>query len=75
MRGLPMEVGTSGRVCSPYPRQVTDVIYDQIRITATDAGDFVQQIEIRNGQALPDGWTKWTVFYLPGPPGCFPQKP
>jgi hypothetical protein len=55
--------------------QATDVIYDQVRIVATDTGDFVQRIEVGAGQPLDHGWTKWIAFYLPGPPGLFPQKP
>jgi hypothetical protein len=56
-------------------RQVTGLIYDQIRLTATDAGDFVQQIEVGGGRPCGYDSTKWTAFYLPGPPGRFPQQP
>jgi len=54
------------------PRQVQDQIHAQIRINATESGDFVHQIQVGVGQAHSDGWTRWTASYLTGPPAPFP---
>lgn len=54
------------------PKEVSDYIHAQIRINATEAGEFVQQIRLGVGQAESNGWRKWTASYLPGPPGPFP---
>jgi hypothetical protein len=43
-----------------------------IRITATEAGEFVQEIRVGVGVPHHDGWRKWTASYLTGPPGAFP---
>lgn len=47
-------------------------IREQIRINATEAGEFVQSIYIADRQRQSDGFTAWTAFYLPGPPGPLP---
>jgi hypothetical protein len=53
-------------------REVLDYIYTLIRINATAAGDFVQQIRVGGRQPHSDGWCKWSVLYLPGPAAPFP---
>jgi len=45
---------------------------DQIRIVASEAGEFVQQIRVGVGVDQSGGYTKWTASYLTGPPGEFP---
>jgi hypothetical protein len=42
-----------------------------IRVSASDAGEFVAQIRIGTGINNFDGWHRWCVYYLPGPPGIF----
>ncbi|MBE1551734.1 hypothetical protein GGC64_005821 [Mycobacterium sp. OAS707] len=54
------------------PRQVLDQIHAQIRINATESGDFVHQIQVGVGQAHSHGWTRWCASYLAGPPAPFP---
>lgn len=54
-------------------QQVRDQIAAQLRVDATAAGEFVQQIQIVVGQHYSDGWLKWTASYLTGPPGRFPD--
>jgi hypothetical protein len=66
----PIEVIVPARLT---PSQVLDYIQAQIRIEATEAGDFVQQIQVGVGQAHSEGWWKWTACYLPGPPASFPE--
>jgi len=53
-------------------RDVVAHIAAQIRITATDTGDFVQQIRVGIAEHHSEGWSKWPVSYLTGPPGPFP---
>ena len=53
-------------------REVLDYIHAQIRINASPAGDFVQQISVGVGQRHFEGWRKWSASYLPGPPAPFP---
>ena len=55
------------------PRQVLDSIHAQIRINATEAGEFVQRIRVGAGEPYSEGFSKWTASYLPGPPAAFPQ--
>jgi hypothetical protein len=57
---------------SHSPREVLDHIHAQIRIIASDAGEFVKQVQIGIGHPHSDGWRKWSASYLPGPPGPFP---
>jgi hypothetical protein len=54
------------------PKEVSEYIHAQIRINATEAGEFVQQVRVGVGQPHSNGWRKWTASYLPGPPGPFP---
>lgn len=54
------------------PADVLAHAHAQIRIVASEAGEFVQQIRISVGVAHPDGYKKWTASYLTGPPGPFP---
>lgn len=56
-------------------KAVLNYIDTQIRINATDAGDFVQQIRVGIGQPYSEGWLIWTASYLPGPPAPFPARP
>ena len=51
--------------------EVKDRVRSQILCTASECGDFVRQIRIGSGVAHSDGWCKWNVSYLPGPPGVF----
>jgi hypothetical protein len=53
------------------PRQVLDQIRTQIRINATESGDYVYQIQVGVGQAHSHGWTRWCASYLTGPPAPF----
>ena len=43
----------------------------QILCTASECGEFVRGIRIGSGIQHGDGWAKWNVSYLPGPPGVF----
>lgn len=45
---------------------------DQIKIIASEAGEFVQQIRIGACIAHGGGYRKWTASYLTGPPGVYP---
>ncbi len=66
----PIEVIVPARLTAG---QVLDYIQAQMRINATEAGDFVQQIQLGVGQPHSEGWLKWTASYLPGPPAAFPE--
>jgi hypothetical protein len=44
----------------------------QIRIAASEAGEFVQQIRVERSVPHREGCTKWTATYLTGPPAAFP---
>jgi hypothetical protein len=55
-------------------REAHSRIEAQIRINATDAGEFVQQFRIAPRGPHSPGWAKWTASYLPGPPGPFPNS-
>jgi hypothetical protein len=67
----PIEVIVPARLTAS---QVLNHIQAQIRISATEAGEFVQQIQLGVGQPHGDGWWKWTASYLPGPPAAFPEN-
>lgn len=54
------------------PADVLAQVRAQIRIVASEAGEFVEQIRIGTGVAHPEGYMKWTASYLIGPPGVFP---
>ncbi len=54
------------------PADVLDQAQAQIRIVASEAGEFVKQIRIGVGVAHTSGYKKWTASYLTGPPGVFP---
>ena len=46
-------------------------VRSRILCTASECGDFVHRIRIAGGVQHSDGWRKWNVAYLPGPPGVF----
>lgn len=57
------------------PRETVSRVYEQVRLNATEAGDFVHEIRMKaNGDSC-DGWQKWQVAYRPGPPALFPPMP
>jgi hypothetical protein len=49
--------------------QVEEFVDSAIRLCASEAGDFVRRISIGAGINNGDGWHRWCVYYLPGPPG------
>jgi hypothetical protein len=55
-------------------REAHSRIEAQIRINASDAGEFVKQFRIAPREPHSRGWTKWTASYLPGAPGPFPNS-
>jgi hypothetical protein len=57
------------------PREVLHRLYEQVRLNATEAGDFVHEIRVDVGHPPSDGWQRWTAAYLPGPPAPFPAVP
>ena len=50
---------------------IEENVRSQILCTATDYGEFVSGIRIGSGIRHGEGWRKWNVSYLPGPPGVF----
>lgn len=40
---------------------------------AADAGDFVARIRVDGSVEQSEGWQKWSVAYLPGPPGVLSE--
>lgn len=65
----PVEVITADTITA---QQALAQIHAQIRLNANEAGEFVQQIQIGVGQPHSVGSTKWTAYYLPGPPALYP---
>jgi hypothetical protein len=51
--------------------ELAESVRNQILCTASECGDFVRRIRIGSGVQHGDGWRKWNVSYLPGPPGVF----
>ena len=51
--------------------EVRDHAYSTIRVSASEAGEFVDQIRIGAGIRGADGWGTWSAQYLPAPPGVF----
>jgi len=49
--------------------ELKESVHSQILCTAAEYGDFVRRIG--SGVRRSDGWRKWNVSYLPGPPGVF----
>lgn len=54
------------------PVEVSNYVRAEIRIIASDAGDFVRAIRIGLGAQHGNEWRKWSASYLIGPPGLFP---
>ncbi len=50
-------------------QQLDKFVNSTIRLCASEAGDFVRQINISAGVDNDDGWHRWCVHYLSGPPG------
>jgi hypothetical protein len=75
LRGEPVHHWKSMSVFVAASRSKTEVaesICAQIRIDATQSGDFVEAIRIDSPQRHSTGWTRWSAQYLLGPPGSFP---
>jgi hypothetical protein len=53
-------------------REVQAHLESQIRINASEAGEFVAHIRLGLGQPHDQGLRKWAASYLPGPPAAFP---
>jgi hypothetical protein len=53
--------------------EVGNYINAEVRITASEAGEFVHQVRIGAGVDHCGDWRKWSASYLPGPPRAFPQ--
>ncbi len=51
------------------PQELAEFVDATIRANASEAGEFVMQIHIGTGIDNRDGWHRWGVHYLPGPPG------
>ena len=51
--------------------ELEESVRSQILCTASECGEFVRGIRIGSGVQHGDGWRKWNVSYLPGPPGVF----
>jgi hypothetical protein len=56
-------------------REVQAHLESQIRINASEAGEFVALIRLGLGQPHDQGLRKWSASYLPGPPAAFPTTP
>ncbi|MGA5462120.1 hypothetical protein [Mycobacterium sp. NPDC050041] len=57
------------------PREAARRLYEQVRLNATEAGDFVDEIRMEATGEERDGWQRWQVAYRPGPPSSFPALP
>jgi hypothetical protein len=55
--------------CTLGAHKARDHAYSTIRVSASEAGEFVDQIRIGAGIREADGWCKWSAHYLPAPPG------
>ena len=66
-----LDIAPVGRFASPA--MSVDQLQAYIRLVATVAGDFVEQIRIDDWQPCSPGWQRWTVADLPGPPAAFPS--
>ena len=60
--------------CTLGAHEVRDHAYSTIRVIASEAGEFVDQIRIGAGIRQADGWCKWSAQYLPAPPGVFREQ-
>jgi hypothetical protein len=54
--------------------EVRDHAYSTIRLSASKAGEFMDQIRIGAGIRQADGWCKWSAQYRPAPPGVFREQ-
>ncbi len=54
--------------------EISDHVIAQIRIIATEAGEFVNGVRVGLPISRSDGWCIWTASYLPGPPTAFPAS-
>lgn len=54
------------------PREVQARMESQIRINASEAGEFVKAIRLGRGHHHSAGHRKWSASYLPGPAAAFP---
>jgi hypothetical protein len=53
-------------------REVQARLESQIRVNASEAGEFVKAIRLGLGCHHCVGYRKWSASYLPGPPAAFP---
>lgn len=53
--------------------EVRTALRDGIIRTANEGGEFVCGFRVGASVAHDNGWHRWTVSYLPGPPGVFPD--
>lgn len=53
--------------------EAADDICARIKINASEAGEFVQRIQIHPGRMLQSGFVKWTARYQLGPASAFPE--
>ena len=60
--------------CTLNAHEVRDHAYSTIRVIASEAGEFVDQIRIGAGIRQADGWGTWSAQYLPAPPGVFREQ-
>lgn len=51
------------------PDRVTDELRAGILRVAADCGEFVDDICVVGSAPHPEGWRKWRMAYMPGPPG------
>jgi hypothetical protein len=54
-------------------KQSLALIHSQLRVIATEGGEFVRRIRIDRSEPLSGGCVKWIAHYLPGPPAAFPD--
>ena len=59
---------------SAHEVRARDHAYSTIRVIASEAGEFVDQVRIGAGIRQADGWCKWSARYLPAPPGVFREQ-
>ena len=55
--------------CTLGAHEARDHAYSTIRVSASEAGELVDQIRIGADIREADGWCKWSAHYLPAPPG------
>lgn len=53
--------------------EVVEQVHSHVRLIASEAGEFVHHIRITGWKPAAQHWRRWSVAYLPGPPGTWPD--